>query len=133
MAPVGLTKDAGWEIGVSRTLRHPPEHVWDFLTGPGLATWLGRGAALGDKGTAVRTPEGTGEVRSVRPGDRVRLTWQPKGWDHESTVQVAVRPARGGAGTMVRFHQERLADAAERERQRAHWSSVLDRVESALG
>jgi len=27
----------------------------------------------------------------------------------------------------VRFHHERLADAEERERQRDHWRSVLDR------
>jgi hypothetical protein len=34
---------------------------------------------------------------------------------------------------MLRFHQERLADAAEREQQRAHWQAVLDEVEKALG
>jgi hypothetical protein len=33
---------------------------------------------------------------------------------------------------MVRFHQERLADAAEREQQRAHWRAVLDAVVAAL-
>ena len=31
---VGQTKDAGFEIGVSRTVEHPPEAVWGFLTGP---------------------------------------------------------------------------------------------------
>jgi hypothetical protein len=45
-------------------------------------------------------------------------------------VQVALSPA--GAGTTVRFHQERLADAAERERQPAHWRAVLDDLERAL-
>ena len=33
---------------------------------------------------------------------------------------------------MLRFHQERLADAAEREQQRAHWQAVMDAVETAL-
>ena len=27
----GLTKDAGWEIGVSRTVPYPVEQVWDLL------------------------------------------------------------------------------------------------------
>jgi uncharacterized protein YndB with AHSA1/START domain len=132
---IGLTKDAGWEIGVSRTLPHPPEDVWAFLTSPeGVRLWLGAGAKLGDaKGAAYRTTSGTvGEVRSFRPGDRLRVTWRPKDWDHESTLQVTVSTPRSGGGTTVRFHQERLADADERELQRGHWQSVMDELERAL-
>jgi hypothetical protein len=33
---------------------------------------------------------------------------------------------------VLRFHQERMADAAERERRRAHWRRVLDAVADAL-
>jgi hypothetical protein len=61
----------------------------------------------------------------------VRLTWRPAGWDHDTTVQVALSPA--ASGTTIRFHQERLADAGERERQRAHWAGVLDRLVAQLG
>jgi hypothetical protein len=44
--PVGLTKDAGWEIGVSRTLPVPLEAACEFLTSPGgAALWLGAAAA----------------------------------------------------------------------------------------
>ncbi|MDT0380630.1 SRPBCC domain-containing protein [Streptomyces sp. DSM 42041] len=135
--PTGLTRDAGWQIGVSKTLPLPPEAVWDFLTcDEGLALWLGPGARLPrDKGAAYETPDGVrGELRSLRPADRVRLTWRPPGWAHDTTLQVAVSPAPGTAGarTVLRFHQEHLADAAERERQRAHWRSVMDAVTDAL-
>lgn len=132
--PTGRTKDAGWEIGVSRTVDHPVEEVWDFLTSAaGVAVWLGPGVRrLDEPGTAYATGAGTvGEVRSFRPQDRVRLTWRPPDWDHDSTVQVAVRAAPG-MRTMVRFHQERLADAGERERQRAHWQSVMSALVAAL-
>ncbi|TQS42463.1 SRPBCC family protein [Cryptosporangium phraense] len=130
---VGLTKDVGWQIGVSRTLPHPPEEVWSFLTSPpGLSLWLGPGATLTpEKGARYDTDDGTtGEVRSFRPGDRLRVTWQPPGWSHDSTVQVVVRPAAGG--TSVRFHQERLADVDERAAQREHWRRVLEAIEAAL-
>ncbi|WP_414937327.1 hypothetical protein [Amycolatopsis sp. cmx-11-51] len=40
------------------------------------------------------------------------LTWRPKGWDHESTIQVGLRPAGPGKTTVV--HQERLAGPEER-------------------
>ncbi|MDT0346713.1 SRPBCC family protein [Streptomyces litchfieldiae] len=128
--PTGLTKDAGWQIGVSRTLPHPPAVVWEFISGPeGLALWLGPGAELTpERGAPWRTADGTaGEVHGYRPGDRIRVTVG------STTVQVALRPAGDGGRAMLRFHQERMASAAERERQRAHWQRVLDAVAGALG
>ncbi|HZA04128.1 MAG TPA: SRPBCC domain-containing protein [Propionibacteriaceae bacterium] len=130
----GLTRDAGWEIGVSRTVPFPIEEVWDFLTSTaGSAVWLGAGVQrLDEPGAGYETAAGTaGEVRSFRPRDRVRLTWQPVDWDHDSTVQFTVRPVTGDR-TRIVFHQERLADAAEREQQRTHWQGVLDALVAAL-
>jgi uncharacterized protein YndB with AHSA1/START domain len=129
----GKTRTAGWEIGVSRTVPFPAEKVWRLLTSPrGTAIWLGAGARLQDeKGAPYETSDGTvGEVRSFRPLDRIRLTWQPTGWDHDSTVQVAITGQ--GEKTRIGLHQERLASAAEREAQRKHWSAVMDRIEAAL-
>ncbi|MGW0659922.1 SRPBCC family protein [Streptodolium elevatio] len=130
---VGKTQDVGYEIGVSKTLPYPASVVWEFLTDDdGLAVWLGPGAELGrEKGTPYRTDDGTeGELRSWREMDRVRLTWRPAGWDHDTTVQVAIRAS--GEKTMLRFHQEWLADGRERERQREHWRAVMDAVVAAL-
>ena len=132
--PVGRTRDVGWEIGVSRTVPFPIDDVWDFLTSAvGSAVWLGAGVQrLDEPGAAYETEAGTGgQIRSFRPRDRVRLTWRPVDWDHDSTVQFTVTPA-AGARTRVGFHQERLADAAEREQQRTHWQGVLDALASAL-
>jgi uncharacterized protein YndB with AHSA1/START domain len=129
----GQTQDVGFVIGVSRTLPHPVRTVWDLLTSPaGLAIWLGTEVELApQRGAAYCTAEGTvGEVRSFHELDRIRLTWQPLGWSHRTTVQVRMRATRNG--TSLRFHQEWLTDAQERERQRAHWSGVLDAVAAAL-
>ncbi|MGX1883591.1 SRPBCC family protein [Streptomyces sp. NPDC055287] len=129
--PTGLTQDSGWEIGVSRTLPHPPAAVWEFIASPeGFALWLGEGAEpAAEKGASYRTADGaTGEVRSYRPGDRIRLT------HGSTTVQVTVSAAPGGADRAVlTFHQEHLADAEEREAGRAHWRAVMDAVAAALG
>src|SRR5215207_10427491 len=97
--PVGLTRDAGWEVGVSRTVPHALDEVWRLLTSDeGLALWLGEGARLDPvRGSRYATADGTeGEVRGYREGNRIRLTWRPPGWSHDSTLQVAVTP--GGAG-----------------------------------
>lgn len=133
MSPVGKTRDAGWEIGVSRVVHAAPEIVWDALTSaPGLHLWLGAGTRLPmEKGTPYETADGTvGEVRSHHPRDRIRLTMRAPDADHETTLQVTIRP--GAHGTTIGFHQERLADADERERQRAHWKGVLDALEALL-
>jgi uncharacterized protein YndB with AHSA1/START domain len=131
--PVGLTRDAGFQIGVSRSVAVPLELVWDTLVSDaGVRTWLGADVQLPSAaGAPYRTATGTtGEVRSFHPHDRVRLTWRPPDWNHESTVQVTV--SRRNGRTVLRFHQERLADPDERDRQRAHWQSVLDSLVEQL-
>ncbi|PRX96290.1 SRPBCC family protein [Allonocardiopsis opalescens] len=133
MREVGRTRDVGYQIGVSRTVPHPAERVWRLLTSPGgLALWLGDGARLTpERGAPYTTADGTrGEVRSYRENDRIRLTWRPPGWSHDTTLQVALSGA--GERTAVHFHQEWLADAAERTRQREHWKGVVDRLAAAL-
>ncbi|NIH79287.1 SRPBCC family protein [Amycolatopsis viridis] len=129
---VGRTAGAGWQIGVSRTLPHPASAVWAFLTSAeGAAIWLGT-AVPERPGERYETASGTaGEVRSFRELDRIRLTWRPRDWDHESTVQVTV--SGSGDRSVLRFHQEWLANAEERARQREHWTGVIDRVADALG
>lgn len=127
----GQTKDVGFNVGVSKTIAVPLTDVWDFIvSGEGLKIWLGEGVRLAVK-ERYETTEGTvGEVRSLHEHDRVRLTWRPEDWDHDTTVQVAM--VASGEKTMLRFHQEWLADADERSRQRDHWQAVLAAVVDAL-
>jgi uncharacterized protein YndB with AHSA1/START domain len=131
---VGHTRDAGWEIGVSKTIHRPVDEVWDFITSPaGIAVWLGEGVTLlSEQGAGYETITGVqGETRSFRDLDRVRLTWQPPDWSHDTTLQLAVRSTGAGRTTLV-VHQERLVDAAERERQRRHWQGVIAALADAL-
>ena len=118
-SPVGLTKDVGWEIGVSRTLPVGLEDAWRLLdSAEGRAIWLGEGDA----------PHG--EVRSHHPEDRIRVTWQPAGRATPAVAQVVLRES--GTGTRFNFHTEKLESAEDRERVREHWKGVLDRLEAAI-
>ena len=132
-SPVGKTKDVGWQIGVSRTIPVDVADAWEYLVSPaGLGVWLGEGVEVPlVKGARYETADGTtGEVRSLRPGDRVRLTWQPADRADPATVQVALAPAKTGCA--FRFHAERLHDADEREAMRAHFRGIIDRIEADL-
>lgn len=118
-------------MGVRRTFPLPPDAAWEFLLGEGLPLWLGHTTLGREAGRTYVTDEGVrGEVRSRSDGRRVRLTWQPPDWSHDTTLQLTVLPA--ATGTTVAFHQERLADAAEREQMLAHWTTVLDTIREAI-
>jgi uncharacterized protein YndB with AHSA1/START domain len=127
----GLTKDVGWELGVRRTVTAPVDEVWEYFVVDGLATWLGDTTLGLHKGDTYLTADGVaGEIRSRTDQLRLRLTWQPDDWDHDTTLQVTLMPA--ATGTTIGFHQERLASATERERMLTHWTAVLDEIVADL-
>lgn len=131
---VGRTRDAGWQIGVSKTIDRPVEEVWAFITSPaGVAIWLGDGVTVSpERGAGYQTTAGVrGETRSYHELDRIRLTWQPPDWTHDTTLQLVVTSAGTGRARLT-VHQERLADAAEREQQRRHWQAVITALVEAM-
>lgn len=128
---------SGFQVGVRRTLPVGPEDAWALLTGrPDL--WLGPGARIDfEPCTAYEVPPGegalaaTGEVRVVRPGERLRMTWRPDGWDAPATLQLTLT-ATGAGRTAVNVHLERLPDARAREAMREHWRDRLEEVRAGL-
>ena len=123
----GLTKDVGWQLGVRRTVPAAVDEVWEYFVVDGLTTWLGNTTLPLHKGETYLTADGVkGEIRSRTDQLRLRLTWQPDDWDHDSTLQVTLMPS--ATGTTIGFHHERLASAEERERMLAHWTAVLDEI-----
>ena len=127
----GLTKDVGWELGVRRTAHASLETTWAFLTGEGVRIWLGNTTLPNESHEPYETTDGThGELRSRIDGQRVRLTWRPAGWEHDSTLQLTVLPAADG--TTIAFHQERLAGPDERETMLEHWTDVAERLVEAI-
>jgi uncharacterized protein YndB with AHSA1/START domain len=135
MTQTGHTKDAGWQIGVSRTLDHPVTEVWDFITSPeGVAIWLGEGTTVPrEPGEIYETTIGVrGETRSFRELDRLRLTWRPADWTHDTILQLTVSSSGEGRARLG-IHQDHLAGAGEREHQRTHWKAVIAAVAEKLG
>ena len=134
---VGETADAGFEVGVRRTVAATADEAWELITTrPEL--WLGEGASVAfDKGAVYDVPPGddgpgaSGEVRVVKPGDRLRMTWQPEGWPAPATLQVTLSESAPGR-TAIGIHLERLPDAAAREAMRSRWRDALERIATAL-
>ena len=130
---VGQTADAGYQIGVQKTLSIPQDLAWELLVvGPGRDVWLGETQPLHlRKGAEYVTSNGvSGEIRSVAPGQRLRLTWSHPDLAKPSTLQVMF--IASGEKTSVRFHQEKLSSQDEREQMRRHWREVLGKLEELV-
>ena len=67
----------------------------------------------------------------VKPGDRLRMTWQPEGWEAPATLQLTLSES-GSGKTAITAHLEKLPDAAARDEMRARWRETLDRIAAQI-
>lgn len=133
---VGQTAAAGFEVGVQRSVALPPAEAWRRITSrPDL--WLGEGASVAfEPGARYEVPPvdgapgARGEVRVVKPGERVRMTWQPDGWPAPATLQFTLSETASGK-TAIHVHLEKLPDADAREAMRERWRGALERLAAA--
>ena len=127
----GLTKDAGWQVGVRTTVPVDAGTVWDYLLGAGLPLWLGETTLPSQTNAVYETDDGVrGRLISRTEGTRLRLSWRPDDWPHDTTLQLSLRSA--ATGTTIAVHHERLADRDERRMMLGHWKTVIAELEKAL-
>ncbi|WP_213815864.1 SRPBCC domain-containing protein [Glaciihabitans sp. dw_435] len=127
----GPTKDAGWEVGVRRTVGVSPNVIWAFLLGDGLPIWLGNTKLRLDKGARYETDDDiAGHVISYSPNARLRMTWQPGEWEHDSVLHVYTKATP--EGTVIGFQQERLKGREERKIMLGHWKDILEQLDAGL-
>lgn len=128
---VGETEETGFQIGVQRTFDLDIATLWQLVVhGPGRAVWLGRTKEplMLEKGARYQTTDGTsGEIRTLATQKRLRLTWQPADWDKSSTLQLNF--IAKGEKSVLGFHQEKLPNAKARARMKAHWQTVLEKLQ----
>jgi uncharacterized protein YndB with AHSA1/START domain len=132
---IGKTESAGFQIGVQKALPISQRQAWQLITKKGRKLWLGDSTDVRfTKGATYTTREGTqGEVRSIVPGEKLRLSWRPKSFAKPSTVQINLMCHRNTPGkTVISIHQEKLASAREREVMRKRWRRALQQFEKLI-
>lgn len=130
--PVGLTKDVGWQFGLSKTFPYAQTYLWDFMfSEAGLSIWLGELTDELKVKKNYRTKGGIeGFVRVFTPYSHIRMNWKKKNWENTSTVQVRIMGDDKKA--TIRFHQEKLQDHNQREEMKLHWNKIMTAIERAL-
>jgi uncharacterized protein YndB with AHSA1/START domain len=127
--PVGLTKDAGWQVGARKTLQLDLAAAWKLISEPtGLRDWLGEVPQL-SAGDEFQLEDGTqGMIRVHQPQSHIRLSWQPPQWQKPSTLQVRV--VGKGDKTVIAFHQENMPSQEVRENRKAFFKRALTQLAS---
>ncbi|MDQ1909952.1 SRPBCC domain-containing protein [Paenibacillus sp. GD4] len=132
--PVGVTKDAGVQVGYRKTINIRKDQAWSYLTSlQGLALWLGTFSQFEwSKGFEFESQEGvTGKLTVVEPGLKLRMTYKRPEWETQSRLQLYFLATKTGKTTLA-FHQEMLEDVYIRELMRRHWERVALHADSAL-
>ncbi len=124
-------KKPGWDVGVRTTVPAPVAAVWKFLLADGLALWLGDTTLPTITGETFLTDDGVrGVVRVFTEKSRVRVTWWPSDWPHDTTLTLTIKEAE--SGTTIDIQHDDLADRDERRMMLGHWKNVVDQLAVAI-
>lgn len=121
---IGRLANGTYQIGVCRTLKQPQALLWlRLICSEGLGLWMdGIEHLPQQKGESVLSARGSRvELRSLWPGSRIRV--RRYGFGGTTTIQVTLQAKPNG--TQIRFHEEGLSSASQRETRKRHWESVI--------
>lgn len=132
--PIGLTKDAGWQMGVRRTFPISLKNAWTFLVSPeGSRLWLdGLDLEKIEIKQPFETPNGYfGKITVFKPQSHLRMQWKHPDWDNISILQIRTIPNK--EKTVISFHQEKLSGPEQRVQMKSFWQDVLSEFENIFG
>lgn len=112
----GLTKDAGWQFGVRKSVPLNANEVWDFL--------------FSDNGTKLWLKSADKEFSTFKDLSHIRTKWKLKGWTNEATLQMRVLPNKGK--TTIAFHIDKLLNENQREETKTYWTKILENITKQL-
>ncbi len=116
-----------YSIIATKTFNVDKKLAWRLLTSPeGLAVWLQPLSSFQIKPKSQYEVSGDvfGEVRTLRIGVRLRMTWQETAWPKPTIIQTLI-VGRPKGKCIVAIQHDHLRSVALREKMRAHWKLAL--------
>lgn len=116
----------------TRTFYTSAEKLWDLLeSSKGQDIWLKPLSPFKFKPKNVfETEDGIfGEIRTMKEGVRLRLSWQDTDWPKSTIVQIYVIPRSTDKSHLVIMH-EKIKDARTKMAIKQRWSQVVDELQS---
>jgi activator of HSP90 ATPase len=130
---VGLTKNSGYQISVTKIFNVSYDTMWDFiLSEEGINIWLGKSDMIDfELNTPFKTLTGIeGQLKSFKPGVNFKLTWKAADWTNTSKVEIRIDNKNGRA--RLGILQSFLTSLDQRSSQKKHWDNVIVNVSKEL-
>ncbi|GAA0884387.1 hypothetical protein GCM10009120_29850 [Sphingobacterium siyangense subsp. cladoniae] len=115
---IGLTKDAGWQFGIRKTVATSLEKLWNiFFSDRGLSYWS----------------EGVDRNFSTfKEYSHIRTKWRHRDFTEDANLQIRFIPSKNKDKTTVSIHVDKLKNENERELCKEYWSKVIEDLNKLL-
>ncbi|WP_286753964.1 MULTISPECIES: SRPBCC domain-containing protein [Sphingobacterium] len=115
---IGLTKGAGWQFGIRKTMPANLETLWNiFFSDRGLSYWS----------------EGVDQDFSTfNKYSHIRTKWRHKDFTEAANLQIRFIPSKNQDKTTISFHVDKLKNEGQREVTREYWSKVIEDLKLLL-
>ena len=114
MDKIGLTKDAGWQYGIRRTVDLPLEEAWDYLFSKnGFKIWADQ----------VQT-----DFSTFKKYSHIRTKWKMRDWDDAASLQLRVLSNSRTKKTTIALHIDQIRNELHRDMAKKYWTGVLTKI-----
>ena len=131
---VGQTLAGKYTTTTTKSLHIGKKEAWKFLTSPaGQALWLKPLSPVTLlPGQSFETEDGAfGEIRTMKSGERLRMTWQESDWEKHTTVQFMVL-GRTKNRSMVVINHENILSARQKIALKQRWVNAVEQIFTTL-
>lgn len=130
----GQNQKGEYTVMTTGTFAVDAKTLWKFVfSAKGLQIWLRPIAGIRlEKGFVYETEDGVfGEIRTFKPFERLRMTWQDSDAEKASLVQLQF-VSRPGKKCIFALSHEKLRNNRERQMQRAFWKERMESLKAAI-
>lgn len=123
----GRNAKGEYMTAATRTFYVSADKLWDLLESPqGQAVWLKPLSPFKFKPKNVfETEDGVfGEIRTMKEGVRLRMTWQDTDWPKATILQVYLGE-RGDDKSILVFNHEKIKDGRTKTVLKERWLQIL--------
>lgn len=109
---VGLTKDAGWQFGIRKSVPLNINEVWELLFSEDIIQhWI---------------KHATREFSTFKQFSHIRTKWKLKEWANEAALQMRLLSNKDK--TVIAFHIDKLLNETQRSETKSYWENAIKTI-----
>lgn len=131
---IGKTKNAGWQVGIRKTIPLTSDQLWNFITGnQGMQIIIGDTISATNSYNQDRISEKEIQykITTIVQNSHLRMQWRLPDWKEYSILQIRVY-STGQNKAVLAIHQEKLVNGNTRAVMKKYWQEKIDNIVKAI-